>query len=63
MGRQERQWLGKGREAMLAALENLPQVICKTVPKLYLLYREYGLQETILIVLGIVFCVWLFERV
>lgn len=48
---------------MLAALENLPQVICKTVPKLYLLYREYGLQETILIVLGIVFCVWLFERV
>jgi len=28
-----------------------------------LLYREYGLQETILIVLGIVFCVWLFERV
>lgn len=48
---------------MLAALENLPQVICKTVTKLYLLYREYGLQETILIVLGIVFCVWLFERV
>ena len=31
--------------------------------KFYLLYREYGLQETILIVVGLVFCVWLFERV
>ena len=29
----------------------------------YLLYREYGLQETILIVVGLFFCVWLFERV
>ena len=60
---QERQWLGKGMETMLAALEKLPQVICKAVPKLYLLYREYGLQETILIVVGIFFCVGLFERV
>jgi len=31
--------------------------------KFYLLYREYGLQEMILIVFGLFFCVWLFERV
>ena len=43
---------------MLATLKAIPQAALK----FYLLYREYGLQETILIVVGLFFCVWLFER-
>ena len=46
-------------EKMLATLKAIPQAALK----FYLLYREYGLQETILIVFGLFFCIWLFERV
>lgn len=51
--------LGGEVEKMLVTLKAIPQAALK----FYLLYREYGLQETILIVVGLVFCIWLFEWV
>ena len=46
-------------EKMLATWKAIPQAALK----FYLLYREYGLQETILIAVRLFFCIWLFERV
>lgn len=46
---------------MLTALGHLPLIIFKGIPSLYLLYRSYDMEDMILIVLGLLFFIWLFD--